>query len=377
MAAWRTQFPAGMKLKSEGFASSLYAPGDAYPLRAYCAEHGIPYQDIGLPVPIETFIAYGTEFQRRYVPGLEQRMVSAIERGRGGYQVTLDSGEVVGAARVVVGAGVSPFAYVPPVLADLPAECCTHSSAHSGLDGFAGKDVLVVGAGASALEISGLLHAAGARPHLVARRNRIDFHEPPRARSLWERIRAPRSGLGTGWGSWLSTEAALLFHVMPRDFRIRVARRHLGPAPGWFVREMVEGKVPMTLGATLANARMEGGRVALALNTADGTRTVSGDHVIAATGYRVDLGRLAFLSPEVMAGIRTEGGGPVLSSRFESSLPGLFFVGPVAVNSFGPLMRFQCGCTFAARRVAPRIAAQVKHGRRHIEAVAPVALAAS
>ena len=34
MSRWRTQMPAGMFLKSEGFASSLADPGDGPPLRA-------------------------------------------------------------------------------------------------------------------------------------------------------------------------------------------------------------------------------------------------------------------------------------------------------------------------------------------------------
>jgi hypothetical protein len=41
----------------------------------------------------------------------------------------------------------------------------------------------------------------------------------------------------------------------------------------------------------------------------------------------------------------------VLSSNFESSVPGLYFTGLVAANSFGPVMRFAFGAGFAARRL--------------------------
>jgi hypothetical protein len=48
---------------------------------------------------------------------------------------------------------------------------------------------------------------------------------------------------------------------------------------------------------------------------------------------------------------------PVLSSRFESSVPGLFFVGALSANTFGPLTRFAFGAGFAAERLVGRLQA--------------------
>lgn len=359
MHNWRTQMPQGMMLKSEGFASSLLAPRDVYPLRAFCAERGLPYQDIGLPVPLKTFWSYGQEFQRRFVPQLEEREAAWLEpRDGGGFAVRLDDDETVLTRRVVVAVGVKPFAYVPPEFAELPTSAVSHSSDHAALAGFAGRDVVVIGAGASAVDLAALLHRAGARVDLVCRRRSIDFHEPPRRRSLAERLRTPRSGLGIGWGSFFCTNLPLVFHRMPEAFRMRVVRDHLGPAPGWFVREQVVGKVAMTVGATIRAARVEGGRVVLDLATGEGAHRIEADHVIAATGYRVDLRRIPFLSPALLAGIRMVARNPVLSAHFETSVPGLFIAGPAAADSFGPLMRFGCGCAFTARRLAPYLARQ-------------------
>lgn len=364
MHAWRTQMPEGMLLKSEGFASSLNAPGKGYPLRSFCSEHGLPYQEIGLPVPIETFIAYGVEFQRRYVPSLEQRDVTLIEPRANGFAIQLDDGEQVVAPRVVVGIGVRPFAHVPEELAALPAGMVTHSSDHHALDHLVGKDVAVVGAGASAVDLATLLNRAGARPHLVSRSARIDFHEPPREMNFLERMQEPRSGLGTGWRSWLCAELPLVFHRMPEPFRLRVVRRHLGPAPGWYRRKDFEGKIPTTYSAVVRSAAVRDGRVVLMVDAAGEEREVVADHVIAGTGYRTDLRRVSFLSPALLERVRMLGHTPVLSSRFETSLPGLFFMGPAAATSFGPVMRFACGSAFAARRIAPYLAAQAKRAAR-------------
>ena len=71
MVMWRNRMPKGMRLKSEGFASSLYDPGATFTLARYCADNDLPYADVGLPVRLETFTQYGLEFQRRFVAQVE------------------------------------------------------------------------------------------------------------------------------------------------------------------------------------------------------------------------------------------------------------------------------------------------------------------
>ncbi len=79
------------------------------------------------------------------------------------------------------------------------------------------------------------------------------------------------------------------------------------------------------------------------------------DRVIAATGYRVDVERLGFISKNLRSKIRNVGGVPTLSRNFECSIPGMYFVGLAASGSFGPLMRFVYGCEFTAKRVSRHI----------------------
>ena len=43
---------------------------------------------------------------------------------------------------------------------------------------------------------------------------------------------------------------------------------------------------------------------------------------------------------------------PVLSRNFESSIPGLYFVGAFSANAFGPLVRFACGAEFTSQQLA-------------------------
>lgn len=355
MQTWRSHMPQGMFLKSDGFASNLYEPSRTVTLARHCAEHGLPYADLGLPVSREVFADYGVAFQRRCVPHLEPIDVTAIEQIADGFRLTLEDGETFSARRVVLAIGITHFAHLPKELAALPPSVVSHSSQQPDLGVFAGREMLVLGAGASALDCAALLVKAGASVRLVARARKILFHDSSggKPRPLMERLRAPGSGLGPGWRSRLCTDAPLVFHAMPERFRLLVVRKHLGPAPGWWTRGMVEGHAAFHLDRTVLRARETAGRVELDLAAADGTReTLAADHLIAATGYRPDMSRLGFLSPAIRAAIRTADDAPVLSRNFESSVPGLYFVGLAAANSFGPVSRFAFGAGFTARRLA-------------------------
>jgi len=354
MQTWTSQMPEGMCLKSDGFASTLYDPDSAFTLEKYCREKGLPYEDVGLPVKLDIFIAYGREFQKRMVPELEEQSVVSLDRAESGFRIQLSNGEVVFAKRVVIAAGISHFQYLPQELRGLPRELVTHSSQHTALGGFKGKDVTVIGAGASAIDLAALLKEAGATVRVVARAKQVRFHDPPgpQPRPFMDRLRAPMTGLGPGWRSWWCCEAPLLFHKMPVAFRLKVVKKHLGPAPGWFIKDAVVGKIEMNVSTTIEDVKVEGDRVRVRIADPNGKRWIETDHLVAATGYKVDLKRLSFLSSGLQAEIDTVDQAPVLSTKFESSVKGLYFVGAAAAPSFGPLLRFAFGAGYTARRLS-------------------------
>ena len=379
MNTWRDGMPAGMKLKSEGFASSLSDPEDSYTLAHYCRERGIAYAESGWPVPVEVFAAYGQAFASRFVPHLDERKVTKIARSGQDFTVELEGGEGVVARRVVLATGIGAFGIQPPQLSALPQASVSHSSQHADYRRFSGQAVAVIGAGASALDAAAALRRAGASPTLVSRRSAVTFYEAGRPRRLIDAVLAPRTPLGPGWKKLLCCKAPLLFHALPARLRLRIVRRYLGPSPGWFVpSDTIEGHVPYCLDASLAEARLRSdGRVELAIDRAGQGRSVlEVDHVIAATGYKVDLSRLGLLADDLLAGLRTLDLSPVLSRNFETSVGGLYVVGTPAAYSFGPMFRFACGAGYAARRVARHILVQ-RPSRRPATDQPPLAAAAS
>ena len=282
MEFWLNHMPKGMHLKSEGFASSLFDPGSSFTLGHYCREHNLPYGDLGMPVPLERFSNYGLEFQKRYVPDVIPQKVAQVERSSDGFRVTLDNGDVIGARRVVVAVGLTYYEYMPDELAALPREAVSHSSRHGNLEKFKGREVAVVGAGASALDIAAILHEVGASVQLIARVPKLKYHDPPEnTEPTWfDQIRNPVTGIGLGWKLWMCANLPLVFRLMPESFRIQKVKQVLGPAPCWFIRDQVEGKVKFHLGRTIQGASYQNGRVKLELRGGSRTtRPVEADHV--------------------------------------------------------------------------------------------------
>jgi hypothetical protein len=367
METWRNHMPKGMLLKSDGFASSLSAPTkdhnvpNEHSLRAYCVRHDIPYDDFSIPVALKTFVDYALDFQRRLVSEVDERSVAEIRECGRGFELLLDDGETVEARRVILAAGISHFDYVPKVLAALPGDVVSHSSAHHDADHLKNRDVTVIGAGASAIDLSALLHEAGANVRLIVRKSEIRFGSAPdsNGRSAWQKIRHPQSGLGPGLRSRLACDLPQLFRYLPSSLRLEIVRRHLGPAPAWYLAPRVVDKVPIMRSHEITDAEVRNGLVQLTLRTAEGSAiTIETERVIAATGYRADIDRLSFIDKNLRSRISRVGKMPSLSSNFECSIPGLYFVGNAAAGSFGPLMRFVHGCEFAARRISRHVVRQ-------------------
>ena len=354
MESWRKFMPAGMILKSEPFASNLWDPNRRFSLQRYCSAHNVPYQVVGRPVSLDLFLQYAEWFRRNTQKNpLDMRVVSLRRSGRG-FALGFADGAVATSRRVVLATGHLAYAVMPPELSHLPEPRVAHSSRMLEVQHYAGRSVTIIGAGQSALETAALLHEAGARVTVLVRRQRVDWNGPSKPRPLLERIIRPDAGIASGWASWAISE-------MPRTFRRVFApeKRHrfvadaYGASGSWWLRDRVDRRIEILLGCHAQAAALADGGVRLSMASPEGAREKVTDHVIAATGYRVNIERLAYLDAELLSGIRREAGGiPALSSRFETSVPGLFIIGITSAPVFGPIMRFMYG----AKHVAPVLA---------------------
>lgn len=349
MDFWASQMPTGMLLRSP-WSSNIGDPNRALTLDRYESVLG---SKLSRRVPIEDFVRYGQWFQRQALPDLDARNIACAEPAGAGFRITLDDGECFSSRNVVVATGIGSFTNCPAPFASLPQELASHTSSqlNHNLSRFSNKNVAVVGAGQSAMESAALLHEAGAGVEVLVRQPQLRWLS---SRPLVERLmdsklnpfKAPGK-IGPVGINWLLEHPAL-FTMMPRKHQDAMAFRAIRPAASSWLRSRTQ-HVTVTTNRHAVKAAERGGKVHLQLN--DGSeRTV--DHVLLGTGYKIDIARYGFLSEDLLQRVRTVRGYPVLNGRFESSLPGLYFVGATAAYSLGPFFRFVAGTQYAAEALS-------------------------
>jgi FAD-dependent urate hydroxylase len=357
LESWAQRMPEGMMLRSRRRSSNIAAPNGG--LRISDFERAERRSVGAVNLSLKEFVDYGRWFQRQAAPGVESRSVTAVRAEQSGFEVLLQDGERVPAARVVLATGVLPFVYRPAPFDRLSRERCSHAYDHRSMSQFAGRKLAVIGCGQSALECAALAHEAGAQVEVLSRAAAIKWlgddpaleaESPPMVRA---RARlAPPTDVGGVRSGWLIATPDI-FRRLPRDRQEEIAHGAVGPAgSGWLRPRLVD--VPIFYGVTALEAIESDDGVRIDLS--DGSsREV--DHVLLGTGYRVDIRRYPFLGPELLSRLTLAGSGyPRLGPGLEATLPGLHFMGAAATYSFGPINRFVVGTGYSAPAVARRIA---------------------
>ncbi|HEY4215049.1 MAG TPA: NAD(P)-binding domain-containing protein [Steroidobacteraceae bacterium] len=363
MRFWR-DMPVGVNLKSLAFATNVYVPESGHTFPEWCRRNGL--EDFE-PCTMQSYAAYGCEIQKRFVPELEEVFVTNVRRQGDGFEVTLASGEHFHSHRVISCTGLTGLSHVPKELRGLGPERVRHTFDISNYGEFQGKKVAVIGAGASAVEAGALVLEGGGTSEVFVRGGEVIIHDErsPRVRPLWDRIVNPMTVLGASRRGWVLEHLPFLVYHLPRARRTEFVKRYLGPASPWWIHDRVVGKVPIHMRHEMVQAEASGNGVALKFRKADGqTTTVEFDFVVAGTGYEVDVARLPYLDPELIRHIRCIERAPELNRHFESSVPGLYFAGPISFMCFGPLFRFVSGAEIAAHSLSRRLAstAPLKRG---------------
>jgi FAD-dependent urate hydroxylase len=355
MSFWDRHMPAGMLLRSAWSATEIADPARSLTLEAYQTASG---NHLSAPVPLDRFVDYGLWYQRQAVPDLDQRRVARVESNPRGFCLTLADGSAVISRRVVIAVGIGSFAWIPPEFRSLPSSLASHSSEHCDLRKFAGKAVLVVGSGQSALESGALLHEGGADVEIIGRSRRIHWLQGRLshtlhygAGTLTKRLLYAPTDVGPAGISQLMARPNLL-RRLPRALQDLLRKRSVRPAGArWLVQRL--RSVPIRLNASIASADLAGDRVKVRLGNGN-ERIV--DYVLCGTGYHIDISKYEFLAPELLNSIRQYNGYPQLGEGLETSVPGLHILGAPAAWSFGPLMQFVSGTRYAAPALAHQIA---------------------
>ena len=368
MSFWRKRMPKGMHLRSPLSASDIADPDDALTLEAYARRSA---RTFAYPLPLDEFLRYAQWRLEETGVEAEAREVTAIEKKGRNFRLSFAQGAPITAYRVVIATGLANQEYRPAPFLGLPRELVSHSCEHDDLAAFAGKRVAVVGAGQSGCESAALLSETGAEVDLFSRRpirwlgyEASDAKGAAAASELLRRITRTKNGVGP-FPLNLLADRPNIVRRLPDGLRAEFTGRCLRPAVAGWVKPRLQG-----VACHLVERELQPQVTHSAIRLRVGDATKSYDHVLLATGYRIDIARLGFLAPELLRRIRCAEGSPVLAQGFESTVRGLHFMGSSAVYSYGPLMRFVAGTRYAARHltqtvVARRAASDRETSRRH------------
>jgi lysine/ornithine N-monooxygenase len=332
---WLRHVLSPARLRSDVNASEVWTHDGAWNLRRYLRRaHGRAARDIEKHrIPVEVFRGYARWILARLpFPVRRERVVALARRAEGGFEATFADGGRLAASRVVLACGIEPYRRLPACLTALPAGTVVHSYDVGEVEEARGRRLLVVGGGQSAAEL--VVH--------LARHNRGTWvHRSPRR--FWaEPINLPRLAFR------LLLHASALTVFVPRFLR-----RALGSD---FVASTITPDLRPVLGVPNVR-RLRADAADLHLEPeGEGVRSSvlgeSYDRVVACTGYRMALERLAFLDATLQCDVRVDDrGAPHLGVDFSTSVPGLYAIGGLAEPSHGPAQRFMFGCREAARRV--------------------------
>jgi FAD-dependent urate hydroxylase len=344
MGFWESHMPDGMYLRSE--CDWHLDPIDIDTIDAYLASQRLTPADV-LPLSLSFYLRYARWFQQqKQIAPLDVR-VHRLDKIDGQFVARLADEQQIRARKVVLALGFEYFRHVPDdLLALLPPGRYSHTCDAVDLTPFRGKRVLIVGGRQSAFEWAALLLEQGASSVHLSHRHASPSYEI----ADWTWVNAPVAAMvdDPGW-----------FRGLPGSDREAVIQRMWGEGrlkvEPWLAPRLASDAVTILPHTRLIGcSELPSGELSVRL---DDGQSFSVDHIILATGYKVQLERIPLLAQgNLLPELETRNGFPTLDMHFQTSLPGLYVTSMAASQDFGPFFGF----TGAVRASAKLIAAGLK-----------------
>jgi FAD-dependent urate hydroxylase len=338
MSFWKRHMPAGMVLRS-GCDWHL-DPTGRHTFERFLETRGQKPSDVE-PLSLNFYLEYAEWFQKVNEIHARPLRVTRLDERDGCFEASLEDGTVLTAKQVLLAPGFRSFAHIPDELAALlPVELSSHTCDCAAPDRFAGQRILIVGGRQSAFECAALLAEAGASAVHVSHR-----HDTPAfIASDWSWVDPllQRIGSEPGWYRGLSDpEREALNARFWAEGRLK-----LEP---WLGPRLRHEAITIRPNTRVVGSEQAGGALRVRLDTGD---TVEVDHILYATGYKVNLQRVPFLKAgNLIDRIECRDGIPVLDNSLQTTVAGLFITSLPAARDFGLFFAFTAAVRASARIV--------------------------
>ncbi len=346
MEFWQTNMPEGMYLRS---ACNWHL--DTFDVDSI--EHFLQTQDL-TPADVEPL---SRDFYLTYLQWfLEQKQIKVIPKyiqqldhiNNGGdiFQATMEDGQIIKATHVVIAIGFKYFKNEPKDLIEiLPAAYFSHTCDLVDFKELKKKRCLIIGGRQSAFEWAALLNEAGTSTVHISHRH----DSPAFAESDWSWVNPLVDAMvdNSGWFRNLSAEEKdAVNHRFWIEGRLKVEP--------WLESRVMKEKVKIRPNTHVISCeKQSGGDLLIRL---DNSERLTVDHVVLATGYKVRIDQVPFLSHgNMLHKLMTRNGFPVLDEYLQTNIPGLFITSMSATQDFGPFFAFTVSVRTSAKLIGQAI----------------------
>lgn len=331
MDFWKNKMPPEMFIRTQLEFIGLSDPDDTYTFARYQHETGTEYS---YPVPRSIWVDYAFWFAEKTHVRFSEELVHKLDYYGDRYVLLTEYGRRLEARQVVVSVGLTGAEYIPRHLRAFKGRWVTHTNGYTNYNDFCGKRVAVLGGGQSGWEAAALLYQAGAQVDLIYRGS--GYESPVPHINARQRKLAP------------------LFYFLTPEEQEEERRELLRATVTEFLVPLVEGKVQQRPYSEVTKAEVKDASDQLTLLISNGD-SIEVDHLIVATGYQSRLDQLVFLSPFYSQIKQESNGYPKINERFESSVPGLYFAGPLSAYHHGPAFTQIAGVWHTSRTIIPSL----------------------
>ena len=336
MEFWRRNMPKGMFLRSA--CDWHLDPRNVHTIEAYLQEKGKTASEVE-PLSLEFYLDYVDWFQKQ--KNIEPRDVYIEQLDlEDGFVATTTEGEQIRARQVVLAPGFKHFAKMPEELSTkLPENSFTHTCNFADFSNAQNKRYLIIGGRQSAYEWAALLIESGAAAVHISHRHPIPEFDI--ADWTWVNVIVDNMANDPSWFRRLpQSEKDAISHRMWAEGRLK-----LEP---WLAPRINDSGIVIHPNTELASCIKQGDLTVTLTND----ETFNVDHVVLATGYKVNISRLPYLAAgNLLNQLETRNGFPVLDDHFQTSIPGLFITSMPAAQDFGPFFGFTVSVRTSAKLI--------------------------
>jgi len=350
MEFWKNNMPDGMYLRS-GIDWHI-DPVEEHTFYNFLESQNGKPADTN-PISLNLYLQYTEWFRRGKGIDPINSYVTKLDNSKENnypFKAYMDNGSVIESKATVIAIGFGYFKYIPEELSsDIPDDKFSHTCDLVNFSNLKSKSCLIIGGRQSAFEWASLISKAEANKIYVAHR-----HKTPEFKQsdwLWVTPIVEEMADNSEYYVKLSKEEK---EVINNRFW-KEGRLKLEP---WLAGIKYDKKINIYPESKIASISInDRGLIQVLLDRGDRFEV---DHIIFATGYKVDISRVPFLSSgNVLENIEKNNGYPKLKTGMQSSVPGLYFTSFPATQDYGAFFGFTVSCRASAKIIGYAIRALI------------------